>query len=165
MFDVLAAEVAMPWPLVWLIALTTILAALGSGYVVIRGSGTKARIEMLQGERDDWRQAKHDGDEELAALRAKHERVVADLVRKAQESEDKCAADMAILTSKVEVLENVVSGASAIKDMTQLILTASEHQHQEVLGAIHAMNSSVRSFADGVWSLLGQGDRRKETDI
>ena len=160
--DIVAATVELPWPLVWLLAIASLLVLVSGSYVIIRGAGTKERITMLQGERDDWKKAKQDGDELMLSERKKHEEALAALTEDKIRSEEKCEREMAVLTSKVNVLENLVTGASAVKEMTELMLAAGEMQHQQVLSAMKAIDSSMRTFADGVWALLGDGDRRRD---
>ena len=162
MLALIAAEVQLPWPLVWLLALAGLMVLVSGSYVIMRGAGTKERITMLNGEVAEWRQAKEDGDKLMEAAQKRHEAAMARIVKEKVESEASCEKEMAVLTSKVAVLENLVTGTSAIKEMTELMLAASEHQHQEVLTAMKAVDSSMRTFADGVWALLGDGDRRRD---
>lgn len=149
----LAAEVQLPWPLVWLVTLASIIIAISGGLVFVRSSSVQSNLKLLREERDDYREAYQHKEEENGKLQT--------LLKTEQET---CKLEIEKLNTKVSVLENVVTGTTAVKELGDLMTVVMSTHHAEILAGINATNSYVKSTADAVWALLGDNAQKRRDD-
>lgn len=144
----MAGGVELPWPIAIIATLAAILTALGSGLTLLRSASVKANLELLRGERDDYKNAYEHADEE-------REKCQILLDQKVHEYE----AEVHELRGKVETLSSVVSGAAAVRELGDLLLTVEGQHHSELLGALRATMSEVKTVMGAILALLGQGGK------
>ena len=157
------AAVEIPWPFLWLGTLLTIGLALASAAVILRASTIRANLELLRGERDDYRDAYNHEKEEKHQVELSKKKVELDLQKEREEG----ALARSSLQLKIDVLEGVVSGTSAIKELGDLMVMVTNNNHRELLAALKANSSELKTLSDSIHALLGDsfGRRRDDSEL
>lgn len=142
------AEITIATPIVWLGAFISVIVAVGSAVAVLLSTGTRTNLQLLREENID-----------LARNYEREKQENVDLTERFEQHKSESQKKISTLEGKVETLQSVISGAEAVKELGNLLVTMYSTGQTELLGAINATRSELASGQQALLAIFGEGRR------